>query len=862
LNIGRRAKSRWVKEKNDGQWNEINTALGKKGLRKPASRQKPIYSSCGVDFLNHALNRMSERPKNKKPVAPRRVTVSPAVKMPGASGFPRQEFRRPPAVLKERGLVFGICAFLTAITWLVFGQTLGHQFFNLDDDVFVYQDAAVTKGLTPAGIARALAHGSFGFWDPLTTLSHMLDCQLYGLHPGGHHLTNVLLHTASVILLFLVLRKMTGALWPSAFVAALFAIHPLRVESVAWVSERKDVLSGFFFMLTLGTYAFYASGPPKLSRYLMVVMCFALGLMSKVMLVTLPLVLIVLDYWPLGRIGFAGSVVHELSAEKAGGRVGLRSRLVLEKIPLLLLSAGSAIVAVFAQKQVGTVQSLGNAPVSLRVANALVSAATYLRQMFCPTGLAVLYPYPFNGLPGSEVALAALALAGISAAAWFWRRGRPYLLAGWLWYLIMLAPVIGILQVGPQARADRYTYLPQIGVYVLLTWAAAELSAGWRWRRVVLGGGGAMILGALVFCARAQCSYWRDSESLWTQTLACTSGNFIGHNNLGDALLEKGRVDEAITHFQKALQIKPDYAKAWNNLGLGLLKKGSEDEAIADFQRALQINPGLAEAHNNLGDALLQKGSVDEAIAQFQLSLQFRPDLAEAHCNLAGALMRKGNMDEAIAHFQQALQINPGNAEAQYDLGNAMLRKGNVDEAIAHFRQALQINPGFAEAHNNLGSVLLQKGSLDEAIVHFQKFLEIKPGSAAVENNLANALLRKGRVAEAIRHFQKALQINPDDREAGINLAWVLATASEASLRNGSQAVELAQRANQLTGDRNPVVLCTLAAAYAESGRYPEAVTAAQRALELAESQSNTALADSLRLQLKNYQAGLPYHSH
>jgi tetratricopeptide (TPR) repeat protein len=647
---------------------------------------------------------MRRRSKKKAPAVYSRAPVSPA-------GW------------SDRWAVRGVCIFLAAIIWAVFGQALGHEFVNYDDDVYVYENPEVVGGLTLHGIARAFIHVHAFNWHPLTWVSHMLDCQLYGLNPGGHHLTNILLHTVTAILLFLVMRRMTGALWRSAFVAMVFAIHPLRVESVAWVAERKDVLSGLFFMLTIGAYVRYvqkkaevegrksrARAAPALNPrlwtldYYLVLIFFALGLMCKPMLVTLPLVLLLLDFWPIQR--FNDSTV---------------SRLLVEKLPFFGLAVAAGVVAIFAQT--GTIKTFEQISLPLRVGNALVSYVAYLGQMFWPSGLAVLYPLAARDIGISGVVLSLVLLAGISAGAFVLRR-RPCLLTGWLWYLVMLVPVIGIIQVGSQARADRYTYLPQIGLYLSLTWAAADLCAGGRRRRVVLGGCAAIIVVALIFCARAQVAYWRNSESLWTHTLACTSDNFVGHNNLGNALLQKGSVNEAMAQYQKALQINPDYA----------------------------------EAHNNLSNALLQKG--------------------------------------------------------------------NVDEAITHLQKALQIDPDYAYAHNNLGNALIQKGSVNEAMAHYQKALQIKPDYLEVQNNLA----------------------------------WVLATCPQALLRNGNEAVKLARRANQLAGYGNPVVLGTLAAAYAEAGRFPEAVETAQRALQLAETQSNTALADALRSQIKLYQAGLPFH--
>src|SRR5208282_5015428 len=452
--------------------------------------------------------------------------------------------------------VLGVCLFLAGAVWVVFGQTLHHGFVNYDDAVYIADNPAVLGGLSLKGIGWAFTHNVNVNWTPLTVISHMLDCQFYGLQAGGHHFTSVLLHMASVIVLFLVLKKMTAALWRSAFVAAVFAIHPLHVESVAWIAERRDVLSGLFFMLTLGAYAGYVRHRWSLGRYLTVALMLALALMSKPMVVTLPLVLLLLDYWPLKRF------------TQPGGRL-VPWRLIVEKVPLLALSGAACVATLFAQKE-----AIVSLPLSVRIGNALVSYVAYLGQMIYPAGLAVLYPHPGSSLALWKIIAAFVLLLAISAwaiAAW---RKRPWFLSGWLWYLGMLVPVIGLIQSGLRAHADRYTYLPQIGLYVLLTWAAADLCAGWRHRRGVLGGGSMIILVALLFCARAQTAYWRNSELLWTHTLACTSDNSVAHNDLGNALLQKGSVDEAIVHYQKALQIDPDYVDACYNLGNALLQKG------------------------------------------------------------------------------------------------------------------------------------------------------------------------------------------------------------------------------------------------------------------------------------------------
>ncbi len=741
---------------------------------------------------------------------------------------------------EQRWRVAAACLVLAAITFAVFGQTLRHPFIDFDDDNYVYENPVVVRGLTLTGIVWAFTSSHSYNWHPLTWLSHMLDCQLYGLNPGGHHLTNVLLHTASVIALFLILRQMTGALWRSAFVAAVFAIHPLRVESVAWVAERKDVLSGLFFMLAIGAYVRYARRPGSLARYGLVVLLFAMGLMCKPMLVTLPLVLLLLDYWPLQRV----------EPRKLSG-------LVVEKLPLLALSAASCIATLYAHTAL--IIPTGSLSLPLRLANALVSCMLYLGQMVYPAGLALFYPYAYNGPPPWEVALAGILLASLSVVAWGERRKQPWLLVGWLWYLVMLLPVAGIIQVGVQAHADRYTYLPQIGIYVAVTWLAAEWGAKGRVGQVALGGLMTAMLAVLMVCAWKQTAYWQNGETLWTHTIACTSGNAVAHSGLGN-LLPKERVDEAIIQYQEALQINPRYPEAHLNLGNALLQKGGVDEAITHYQKALQFKPYYAKAHYNLGIALFQKGRVDEAITHYQQAVQIRPDFAEAHDNLGVALSQKGRVDEAITQFQQALQINPAFADAHNDLGHALQQKGRVGEAIAHFQKALQINPDNAEAHNNLGYALQQKGRVDEAIAHFQKALQINPDNAEAHNNLGLSFFLLGRMDEAIAQFQKALQTEPADPAVQNNLAWLLATCPQASLRNGNKAVELAERANQLSGGENPVMLHTLAAAFAEAGQFSQAVETAQHALHLAGAQSNTGLTGALQSEMKLYQAGSPFH--
>jgi protein O-mannosyl-transferase len=478
----------------------------------------------------------------------------------------------------NRRAIFWVCLFLAGAVWAVFGQTLGYGFVNYDDGQYVYNNPQVIHGLNLKGIEWAFTHSLMANWHPLTVMSHMLDCQLYGLNTGGHHLTSLLLHAATAILLFLVLREMTGALWRSAFVAAVFAIHPLRVESVAWVAERKDVLSGLFFMLTLGAYVRYVRKPPSPGRYLTVIFLFALGLMCKPMLVTVPFVLLLLDYWPLNRFG---TPAHRFS---------IPWKLIVEKIPLIVLSIAACLVTLLVQHQDTEVSF------SERINNALVSYVAYCGQMFYPVGLAVLYPYPNDGWPTGKIILALLLLVAISAGAFCWRQKRPYFLMGWLWYLGMLVPVIGlVLQVGAQARADRYTYLPQIGLYILVTWTVVALTASWRSRRWVLGGGAVVVLAVLIICARAQTAYWRDSESLWAHTLACTSGNSLADNNLAWLLAtlapaEGGDPVRAVTLAQRACELTGHRdANYLDTLAVAYAATGRFNDAVVTTQTAIEL---------------------------------------------------------------------------------------------------------------------------------------------------------------------------------------------------------------------------------------------------------------------------------
>lgn len=630
-----------------------------------------------------------------------------------------------------------VVLFLVAATVVVFWQILGHEFINYDDSLYVTENKHVWAGPTRGGLVWAFTTFHHANWHPLTWLSHMLDCRLFGLDPMGHHLTSLLLHIANTLLLLVVLRRMTGSLWRSAFVAALFAIHPLHVESVAWVAERKDVLSTLFWMLTMWAYVRYTESP-KLWRYLSVVLFFALGLMAKPMLVTLPFVLLLLDYWPLRRLASGTTEVDE--------RARPARRLIWEKTPLFALAAASGIVTYLAQQKGEAVSSLEAFPMGIRVANAVVAYVTYIGKTVWPRGLAVFYPHPGDTLPAWQVLGAGLVLACISILAIRTARRRPYLAVGWLWYLGTLVPVIGLIQVGMQAMSDRYTHVPLIGIFVVVAWGIPDLlgreerrtgrarerrkgkakdpspsgrapvAPGLRFTHsLVLSILAGTAIAALMARAWVQAAYWHDSITLFQHALNVTADNVVAHNNLGVALSREGKSDEAIDHFSKVLEMDPDHADAHANLGVVLANQGNLEDAIAHYSKALQVKPDNAEAHTDLGVALARKGRMDEAIDHFSEALEIDPKHAGAHTNMGNALAYQGNFEDAIAHFSKALDIKPNNPEAHTNLGLTFQKQGKIDEAVHEFRKAIRIKPDLAPVHYYLASALLSRGDYTEA---------------------------------------------------------------------------------------------------------------------------------------------------
>lgn len=550
------------------------------------------------------------------------------------------------------------CAGLAALVLLVFGQTANHDFLSYDDSSYVYENPLVKAGLTWAGVRHAVTGKELGLWNPLVTLSHMAAFEVFGLSPGGHHLVNVLLHTASVLLLFSVLRSMTGALWRSALVAALFAIHPLRVESVAWVAERKDVLSGLFFMLTLWAYARYVRRPSSVGGYALVTGFFAAGLLAKPMLVTLPFVLLLLDYWPVRRLFVPG----------ARGWRSVNWRAVLEKLPLLLLSLALSAGLLLGSGE-GVDRNFERVPFLTRLAEAPVACLAYIGQMFWPANLAIIYPR--SDLAAQLWPTAIVLLAALSAGLFLLRKSHPYLWMGWLWYLGMLVPVSGIVQISRHWMADHYTYLPQIGLSIGLAWTLGSWAAACRSRRIVAAGLAAGCVCALALAAFHYTSAWRDNISVWSHAIAATPNNYVAHSNLGVALIGKGKPAEGFLQFQEALQIDPNAAIAHFNMGNMFFQAGHHPEAIAHFRAALASWPEYLDARYSLGTALLQSGRMDEAVAELREVLRIRPEFAGAHGNLGIALAQAGRGDEALAHFREAVRIEPANEEFRFNLDKA-----------------------------------------------------------------------------------------------------------------------------------------------------------------------------------------------
>jgi tetratricopeptide (TPR) repeat protein len=584
-----------------------------------------------------------------------------------------------------------LAAALAVATLAVYGQVIGHQFINLDDDIYIRENRMVMGGLTLKGIAWAFTTFYDSNWHPITWLSHMVDSQIFGLNAGGHLLVNALIHVANTLLLFLFLKRVTGARWPSAIVAALFALHPLHVESVAWAIERKDTLSTFFGLLSLLAYARYAEAP-SWKQYMLVALWLGLGLMAKPTLVTWPFVMLLLDYWPLRRLEWQ-------PADGIGRFAKAGVPLFREKLPLFCLVAASMVVTYLAQSYAGT-RAFVEASFLMRLSNALAAYAKYLLLTVWPSGLAVNYPLSPEGVLAWQLAAAVVLLLVITAIAIREARKRPYLITGWLWFLGTLVPVIGLVQVGGgRAMADRYYYIPSIGIFIAIIFGLADLAVAWRIGRVTIAAASALVLLILGYLTVLQVSRWRDSVTLFEWTLSVTSNNALIQNQLGVVLNRQGKHDEAIAHFTDALRIKPDYFHALANMGWALGQQGKVAEAISFLQRALTVRPDSADTHRQLGLALARQGKNDEALREF---VQANPNDFNIRVRLGETLTRQGKLTEAISQLEEALRIKPDNADVHNNLGLLLLMTGEPEKSIPHFSTALRLKPDLAVAQDNL----------------------------------------------------------------------------------------------------------------------------------------------------------------
>ena len=700
-----------------------------------------------------------------------------------------------------------ISVLLGGLTLAAFWPAVHCDFTNYDDPYYVTLNPHVLGGLTAGNVAWAFRTGYYGNWFPLTWVSHMLDVELFGLNPGGHHLTSLLFHVANTLLLFWILQRITGATWRSGVVAALFALHPLRVESVAWIAERKDVLSTFFFMLTLLAYARYAEvqnlkskvqrqeagggrletggpspGPDALSLrflsqlsssrlYILALAFFALGLMSKAMIVTLPCVLLLLDFWPLGRLRFSSV-----------------SRLLLEKVPFFALAAISSTITFLTQRNAGAMGMVQQLSLSHRVANALISYVKYLGQTIWPCDLAVLYPHQL-ALPVWQPIVAGALLLGLSLGALRLAQSRPYALVGWFWFVGTLVPAIGLVQVGEQAMADRFTYVPSIGLFILGVWWAAEIAPGWRNRALVLGGSAALMVALLVLGTRHQLTFWRTSKALLERAIAVTGGTAVVHNNLGAILVDEGNWPEAERHFSEALRLDPHYDRARISLAIGFARQDKTAEAVRQLR---DLEPAWQ---------------------------------SEGHRMLAETFQEQAKFEEAVVQYQAAAAACPTNAGVRETLGLTLAKAGRTAEASEQFAEVVRLRPD-AEAHYHL----------------------------------ALSLVILGRAEEAAEHYREAIRLKPDWPVPLNDLAWLLATSSRAQLRNAAEAIPLAERACDLSGHNEARFLGTLDAAYAEAGRFAEAITVAEQARNLALTAGNQEVADAAAARLELYRVGRAYH--
>jgi tetratricopeptide (TPR) repeat protein len=682
--------------------------------------------------------------------------------------------------LTQNPLFAIICLALAVVTLAVYWPLTSHPFINFDDDDYIVGNTHVTSGLTWTNVAWAFQTGAAANWHPLTWISHMIDCDLYGLNPGGHHLTNLLFHIANTLLLFLLLKQMTGTMWRSAFVAALFAWHPLHVESVAWASERKDTLSAFFWMLTLLAYARYAK-KPNVAGYLLALLLFACGLMSKPMVVTLPFVLLLLDFWPLNRLRLpdfgAESNLENVPARNPAAKSWTRMAffLVVEKIPFFALAAAASAATFLVQKNAG---AFWQSPFPLRMANAVLAYVRYISKIFWPADLAIVYPYPHHW-PALFVAGAVLLLVAWSALFVFRTKQNPYLIVGWLWFLGTLVPTIGLVQVGAQSMADRYTYIPSIGLFILIVWGANDLlDLRPELKKFLPLAGGAALAGCLAVTS-LQLNYWQSGIQLFGRAIAVTTDNYVACNTLGKAFERAGQKDKALFLYSEAVRLEPRYPQGQFNLAMSLLEYGKTAEALAHLKIAANLTPHDPDIQYDLGTYFLQHDQLEEAAHRFNIALADRPEFPEAHNALGSVLSRQNKLDEAIGQFSEALRLKPDFAVAHQNWAATLVKQKKITQAIPHFAEAVRLKPDDPEALFNFGLALFDNHQPAEAAAQFSGELRLTPNETKAHYRLALALQQQNKLAEAVIQYRAALRLTPNFPEAKTALDALLTAHPE-----------------------------------------------------------------------------------
>lgn len=768
--------------------------------------------------------------------------------------------RAPSAQPKWLVRAVGLALALAAV--LVYWPVRHHDFLRIDDPAYLVKNSHVNTGLRLENILWAFTHSHWFNWHPVTWLSHMLDCQCFGLNPGPHHLVNVAFHAINTLLLLGLLRWLTGAFWRSSLVAGLFALHPLHVESVAWVAERKDVLSMFFFLLTLWAYARYARasrtvpGRAQASRwsfYAVTLVLYVLGLMSKPMLVTLPFVLLLLDYWPLGRMAPLAGL-----PDAACVRPLLKS-LIWEKLPFLALATASSVVTFLVQQKEGAIIEASLLPFENRLGNALLSYARYLGMTFVPTGLSVFYPLP-REMPWAQVGGATLLLLAVTVLALRFARSKPYLLFGWLWYLGTLVPVIGLVKAGEQALADRYTYIPLVGIFIALVWALAELAQRYAFLRKPLWAAGGASLVACALATHQQLRYWQNSYALYEHANAVTENNYMAQLVIGQLLWEEGKLPEAKRWLLQALSLAPHSPDAHTGLGFLLLREDRYAEAVEHFQQAVAGAPNLEQAHYGLAYCHFRQGDLQNAEASCRRAYELEPDNGNVVLLQALISRSQGKSAEAEALCRHVLQIKPGWAPALRQLADWLAADGKSEESEKLYLEAVAAEPNNTDGHNGLAAVLERAGKLEAAMAQLSQSLTLEPNQPMERCHLGGLLSQLHRTADSIEQYRQALQLKPDLAAALNNLAWILATGSESRFRDGAEAVRLAEQACQQAGDNTPFFIGTLAAAYAEAGRFEEAIKTAEKARDLARKAGQEEIAKRNEQMLALYRARQAFH--